>query len=662
MRWRQSSTPPRLHASSGLDRSTFDRAIRPQDDLFQFVNGAWVQRADIPADRVSITAFTELADEAERDIHAIIEGLGAARRRAGSAEQQIADLYASMMNEDRIEALGDAPLRGELRKIEQIRSAKDFAAEAGYLSAITAGGPFFGNVAVDARDPGVPIVHISQGGLLLPDRDHYLSQDEKYRSIRERYEHYLATIFQLTNRVNPAADARAVLAVEISLAQAQWSPADSRNPALTRNRFTLAELASTMPGFDWGAWAKPQGIDRTPAVIIAQPSFFKTFAAMVPLTPLSTWQAWLAARYITASAPYVSHEFSEARFEMFGRVLTGQEAPRARWKRGVGIVNTLLGQAAGRLYVQKFFSADARSRVQKIVANLLEAYRRAIRQADWMSGSTRGEALRKLTMMTAKIGYPDTWRDYGGLVIRPDDLIGNLQRGQKSDNEYRMARLGFLANRGEWPIAPQMINAAYSPAQNEILFPAAVLQPPLFNADAEDAVNYGAIGAVIGHEIGHAFDEQGRQFDAGGATRNWWSNADELAYRNKVRQVIDQLNALRPGNGARLNGELVAGESVGDLAGLSIAYRAYQLSLGGKSSPVIDGFTGAQRLFLSWAQVWRSKVRPEYSRQQLTTSPYPPAEVRANWTVANLSEFYEAFGVKPGDRLFRTMEQRVAIW
>ncbi|MGH9313784.1 MAG: M13 family metallopeptidase [Vicinamibacterales bacterium] len=649
--------------TSGVDLATLDSSVRPQDDLFHFANGGWLAKTEIPPDRVSYSAFIELADRAEADIRAIIEeAFAAPNRRRGSTAQQIGDLYASMMDEARIEELGVKPIRLELDKIDAITTPAELAAEAGYLSAVAGGGPFHGFVAEDAHDPGQLVVHLGQGGTLLPDRDYYLKDDARFVEIRAKYEDYLARLFTLTGRSSAAADARAVVALEIELARAQWSPADSRDAARTYNRFTLAQLSSEMPGFDWLAWARPQGIHRVRYVIVSQPSFFKQFAAMVPATPLSTWKAWLAGRHITASAPYLSDAFASARFEFFGRILTGQELPRTQWKRGVSLVNGYLGDAVGRLYVERHFPPSAKARAEKLVAITVEAYRRAIDDLEWMADGTKREARDKLSRLKTKVGYPPVWRSYRGLEIRPDDLVGNVQRAQRFENERRMAGLAVRADRGEWLITPQTVNAYYSHALNEIVLPAAMLQPPFFDVAADDAVNYGRLGAVFGHEIGHGFDERGRRFDGSGAVRDWWTPEDTERFRAVASALSAQVSDYGPIAGVRVNGDLTLGENVGDLGGLSIAFRAYKLSLGGRTAPVLDGYTGEQRFFIGWAQIWRSKVRPEFLRQTLLSSPYAPAEFRANGPVSNLSGFYKAFSLKPGDKLYREPATRVKVW
>ena len=646
---------------SGLDVAGFDRSVTPQDNLYGHVNGGWLARTAMPGDRVSYGAFTEIADRTEADLRAIIEDLVARPRTRGSAAQQIADLYTSTVDEARLAQIGAASIQPELRRIEAIQSTRDLATEAGYLSSIAVGGPFGGSVGIDPLNPGAPVARVTQGGLLLPDRDYYLKDDPALAAVRAKYERYLSHLFELAGRPAAAEDARAVLALETELARVSWSEAQSRDISATYTRFTLKQLAAEMPGFDWMAWAKPQGIDHSPAVILAQPSFFKAFAAMVPEVPLSTWRAWLLARYLTAAAPYLSAPFDNARFDFFGTAVTGQELPRVRWKRGVSMVNAYLGDALGRLYVEKHFSPTARSRVQAMLANVVQAYREAIRDAAWMTPKTKHEALEKLAALSTGVGYPARWRDYSALVVKPDDLLGNWQRALKFEAQYRLGNVAGTAG-GEWVLPPQTVNAYYSVAANEMVIPAAILQPPLFDVRADDAVNYGGAGALIGHEIGHAFDDRGRHFDGAGASRDWWTAADAEGFNQLAGRLIQQMNEYEPLPGLHVNGTLALTESMGDLGGLTIAYRAYKLSLKGKKSPVVDGLTGEQRLFMGWAQIWRSKERDEYVRSTLQTSVYLPASLRANAAAANVDGFYEAFNVKPGDRLFRAPQARVRIW
>lgn len=647
---------------SGIDVAGLDRSVHPQDDLYRHVNASWLQRTIIPGDRVSYTSFSEISDNTERDLRTIIEEiLARPDRPKGSAAQQIADLYTSAVDVARIEQLGTSAIRPQLERIDAIRSPRDVATEAGYLSSIGAGGPFGGTIGIDPLNPGAPVVRVMQGGILLPDRDYYLTHDPAIVAVREEYARYLERILTLAARENAADDARAVVALETALARVLWTEAESRNQAATYTRFTLRQLGAEMPGFDWAAWAKPQGIDRSPAVILAQPSFFKAFAAMVPQVPLTTWRAWLLARYLTAAAPYLNKGFDEARFDFFGGVVTGQQVPRVRWKRGVSMVNTFLGDALGRLYVQKHFPQSARVRVQRMLANVVEAYREALGDADWMTAQARREALEKLSALSTGVGHPARWRDYSSLVIKPDDLIGNWQRALKFDSQYRLGNVAGTAG-GEWLFPPQTINAYYSPGANEMVLPAAILQPPVFDVDADDAVNYGAAGSLIGHEIGHAFDERGRQFDGTGAVRDWWTPADAERFAARAARLVAQLNAYEPLPGLRVNGSVAYAETMGDLGGLAIAYRAYKLSLKGKRAPVIDGLTGEQRFFMGWAQIWRAKERDEYVRSTLQTHPYLPPSFRANAAVGNVDGFYEAFGVKPENRLYRAPAERVRVW
>lgn len=629
-------------SSSGLDLGAFDRRIRPQDDLFGFANGGWTARAAIPPDRVIHGAFTELADRADRDLRAIIEEVAnAPDRRPGSPAQQIGDLYASLMDETRIEELGSAPIDAELARIEAIASPRDLSYRCGYLSAIASGAPFAGSIAPDDANAQRTIVTVSQGGTLLPDRDYYLDADPEYAAVRRQYVDYLVRIFTLTRRRDPAGDAAAVLALETALARAQLTQAEARGGERTARRFALEALVREMPGFDWIEWARAQGIDREAHVVLAQPSFFRQFAALVPETPLPAWRAWLAARHITSAAPFLSSPFAGARFDFFGRTLSGQSEPITQWKRGVSLVSGYLGDALGRLYVERHFPPAAKARVETLVAHVVEATREAIAEAAWMAPEARADALETLRGVVTKVGYPDRWRSYRGLVIKADDLVGNIERAQLFENARRLSRVREAPARGEWLLPPQTVNAYYNPGLNEIVVPAAMLQPPLFRMEADEAVNYGGIGAVIGHELGHGFD---------------------AAFRLRAAPLVDHFNRFSPLPGMRVNGDLTLGENIGDLGGLALAYRAYRISQQGREPAVVDGFTGDQRFFLGWAQVWRSVLREEYLRQWLTWIPHAPPQYRANGPVSHLDAFYAAFDVRPGDKLYVEPGRRVRIW
>jgi putative endopeptidase len=644
-------------AKSGLDLSLLDRSVRPQDDFYQFANGGWLARTEIPGDRVSVSTFTDLADRAEEDVRHIVEGLAG---RSGGVERQIFDLYSSMMDEARIEQRGADAIREQLDRIDRIASVKDLAAEMGRLSAIGSGGPFSASVGLAAYDASAIVVTISQGGTLLPGREYYLDDDATSRSTRDAYLRYLETIFRLAQRPQPAIDAAAVLALETALARQQVPVAQASSLAGSAS-YTLKELQKEITGFDWTAWARPQGMEVAAKIVLTHPAFFRAFAAEVAGSPLETWKALLAARYITAASIYIAQGFADARFEFFGRVLTGQQVPRDRWKRGVSLVNGFLGDAVGRLYVEKRFPETSRERVRKMVRHIVAAFRDAVDEAGWMTPEARAEARRKLENIRARVGYPDRWREYAGLRITPDDLLGNVERGQQFENRFRMIRVR-RPTRGFWTVTPQTVNAFYIPALNEITLPAAILQPPLFDPDAEDAVNYGAIGALIGHEIGHAFDLRGRQFNAWGRMLDWWTPRDVEQFSARAQLLVDQFTAFPALAGRRVDGQMTLSENVGDLGGLAVAVRAYRRSLDGRDPAVIDGFTGEQRLLIGWAQMWRSQMREDFLRQTLLLSQHAPPQYRAHGALMNLDAFYRAFDVRAGDKLYLEPKKRVQIW
>ena len=656
-----SATTPEQPRSSGLDLASFDRTVRPQDDLFRFVNGGWLARTPIPGDRVTYGTFAELADRIEADVRQIVEETIAAPERPRPA-RQIVDLYSSLMDAERIEARGIEPVRPQLVKIAAIRSVKDLAEQAGYLSSTAAGGPFPGSVEDDPDRPGRLVVRIAQGGILLPDRDYYLKSDARYAASRDGYTRYLTSLFTLAGWNDGAATARAVLTLETQIAAILWTQDQIRDRSIGPRTYALTSLDREMPGFDWMAWARPQGIDRVGAVVLAQPSFFSSFGTLVARTPLESWKAWLAARYLTSCAPYLPRAFSDLRFEFFGRELTGQEVPRTHWKRGVGLVNTIMGDAVGRLYVSKHLTPKARAHAQAIVRSVVQSFKGAVGEAPWLSDRARRAALDKLAQLTTKVGHPDRWRDYSGLVIKADDLFGNVERSKQFENAYKLARSTSPGDPSEWLVTPQTTNAYYSAARNEVVVPAGVLQAPIFTDDADDAINYGALGAIVGHEIAHALDDNGRQFDGRGAVRNWWTETDQQAFLEIAAAIHAQAGQQQTIDGLAVSGSLTLRENVSDLGGLSVAWRAYQTSLGGRPAPVIDGFTGEQRFFMGWARVWRGRIRDEYLRQTLATVPYAPSEFRANNPARNLHAFHEAFSVGPTDRMFLAPARRVKMY
>jgi putative endopeptidase len=648
---------------SGIDVAGQDPSVRPQDDFYRHVNGGWMAKAQIPADHTSIGSFVDLRDAAERNVRTLIEeSAKSPDRTPGSIAQQIGDLYASFTAEAQVEQLGITPVKAELDRIAAIKTTADVAEYMGYLSTIDIGGVGL-NVNADAKNPTATALYFGQSGItLLPDRDYYLANDPKLVETRAKYVAYLEKIFTLVGHPSAAGEAKAVLALETAIAKVQWPAAELRDAVKSYNKYTFASLPKEMPGFDWAVWATATGFEKPVDVIVAQPSFAKGFAALVSATPIATWKAWLVAQVVSARAPYLSASFATPRFEFFDGTLRGQQVVRTRQERGVTLVNMSMGEAVGSLYVKKYFPPEAKARMQRMVTNLLEAYRQSISAVDWMTPETKKAALDKLSKFMPQIGYPDVFRSYTGLVIKADDLVGNVDRLAKFESDYERAKLGKPVDRTEWGMTPQTVNAYYSPLLNKIVFPAAILQPPFFQFDADDAVNYGGIGAVIGHEIGHGFDDQGRHFDGAGALRDWWLPQDDQEFRKRASMLVAQYNAFTPLPGLHVNGQLTLGENIGDLGGLTIAYRAYKISLAGKPAPVIDGFTGDQRVFLGFGQIWRTKMRDEQMRVQVMSNPHSPGEYRANAPVSNVDAFYDAFNVKPGDKMYRPPQERVKIW
>ena len=606
-------------------------SVRPQDDLHQFANAAWMAGASLSRERVTVNASTALIDQVELDLRAIIEGLATDESANGRPEvRQALSLYASMMNQAEVERRGLDPLKADLARIDGIQTRRDLAVVAGYLSSIAAGGPFEAQVSVDASDLSVPVVRLVQGGTLLPDRSYYLSADPALVAIRRQYQVHLATIFRVSGRDMPERDAAAVLALETRLAAAQISAAGDSAAPSPGGTYPFMRLGRAFPGFDWNAWAEPQGIHRAPNVVVAQPPFFAAFAALVPEVPLDTWRAWLTSRYLTAMSPFVMSELANARFEFFGRILTGQVEPRPPWKRAVALVSEFLGVWIGRHYVDRHFPAESRTRVLAIAREVVAANREAIKESAWMSAAARAEGLRRLSTIELKVGYPDRWRHYNGLDLQPDDLVGNIRRARAFENRYRMERLSEPRDPRQWLMPPHAVNAYYSPVQHAVVMPAGVLQAPYFNADADEAVNYGSIGAVIGHEVSHAPDLRG--FESG------------------IRLLVSQTGAL------------TVQETLADLSGLAIAHRAYRRSLRGRPAPELAGASADQRFFLAWARIWREQSRPEFVRSQAGISRYAPWAFRANGLVQHLDAFHEAFNVKPGDQLYRQPVARMRIW
>ena len=649
----------------GLDIASFDTTTRPQDDLFRHTNGKWLDEVEIPADQATYGSFMILRDLSEERVREILED--AAKNPQPGVSQKIGDMYASFLNEARANEYGKAPIADELARIEKLSSVAELNELLGEFSVQGIDGLFGMYVNNDPGNPERYLVNIYQGGLGLPDESYY--REEKYAEFRDAYVPFIAQMLQLAGWSAEDADANAtkIFAFETELATHHWNVVETRDAEKTYNCMKFDELQQLSGNYNWQLWLDGAKLEKRilNESVVMTPSFFTGLGAMFNESNLEVLKAWLSFNVINQMAPYLSEDFVNTRFEFYGRKLTGQPEMRARWKRAVQAVEGSLGEAVGEIYVQKHFPPAAKSRMDELVQGLIDAYRESILALDWMTDETKKKALIKLEKFTPKIGYPVKWRDYSELEIDRDDLVGNMQRVARFVTKIEVAKIGSPIDRDEWFMTPQTVNAYYNPGFNEIVFPASILQPPFFSLEADDAVNYGAIGAVIGHEIGHGFDDQGSKYDGDGALQSWWTEEDRKAFESRTKNLIDQYNALSPAqldDSHKVNGELTIGENIGDLGGLSIAYKAYMNSLGGKEPEVIDGYTGAQRLFLSWGQAWRGKGRDELVIQRLATDPHSPQEFRCNQIVRNLDAFYEAFDVKPGDKLWLEESQRVTIW
>lgn len=658
-----SAAPVSTSPISGLDLSAFDKNVRPQDDLFKHVNGVWLVKTEIPPDKASYGTFDALFDKAQVDLRTIIEEAAKTPDTTPeSGPQKIGDFYESFMDEARADTLGDAPIQAELAAIDALKTKTDLAryfARAFKLNVIN---PLVGGVDGDAGEPGREILYVYQGGLGLPDRDYYLKDDPKLKEYRQKYIAFLETLLGLAKQPESGASAKAIYDLEHRLARAHWTNVESRDAVKTYNKVALGDLPKQFPGFDWAAWTSELGIADAPAIVIAQPSYVKAFAAAVNELPVDRWKPYLKAAVLNGFAPYLSKPFVDAEFDFYSRTLRGVEEPQPRWKRAVNAINANLGEMLGKLYVERHFKPEAKARMDALVANMRQAFKEGIDGLEWMSPETKQQAQDKLAKFRPKVGYPNKWRDYSQVKIVRDDLVGNITRAFLAESEYQLAKVGRPIDPEQWGMTPQTVNAYYNPVRNEIVFPAAILQPPFFNLEAEDAVNYGAIGAVIGHEMGHGFDDQGRRFDGSGALRDWWTPKDAEEYTRRAKMLIDQYNEFEPLPGLNVKGDLTLGENIGDLTGVVIAHRAYQASLKGQPSPVIDGLTGDQRFYMGWAQGWRAKERDDSLRQQVMTNPHAPEMYRAVGPLRNVPEFYRAFGVKEGDEMFLAPDGRVKIW
>jgi putative endopeptidase len=637
---------------SGIDLSLIDSNVRPQQDFWRFASGKWLAGTEIPADRSGWDSFSALREMTQGQLRAVIEAIDAGS--ATGERRKIADFYASFMDEAKVEAAGLGGLKPEL---DRIRAATDKAALPplfAHLSRLWVRTPYFLEVGPDEHDATVYIAHLRQSGLGLPDRDYYLKDDPHFQAIRAAYRAHIVKLLSLAGEPASDADATAMIALETSIARLQWTRVENRNPLKTYNKRSKAELPAYLA-------AEGLGVD-VPSLVVLQPSYIEGLAALLNDVLLATWRTYLTYQLLTALSPFLPAAFVAEDFAFDQKALRGVPQIQARWKRGVSTVDRSLTFALGRLYVEKYFPPSAKAHAEALIAQMLETYKRSIETLDWMGPETRREALAKLAAIRAKVGYPEHGRTYDDLVVQRDDLVGNVMRARRFGTQYWIAKIGQKVDREEWFGGPQVVNAFYNPNQNEIIFPAGILQPPFFDAGADDAANYGGIGVVIGHEISHAFDDEGSHYDGVGNLRNWWTAQDRAAFEKKTGGMAAQYDAFTPLPGYHVNGQLTLGENVADNAGLAVAVKSYRASLGGKPAPVIDGFTGEQRLFIAFAQIWKDKMRDAARIERLKTDPHSPGQFRANGAVRNQAAFQEAFDVKPGDGMYLAPPERISLW
>ena len=654
---------PGVETIGGIDLAGFDQSVRPQDDFDAYVNGTWLKETTIPSDKGSWGGPTTLSDASEKQQLAILEELSLREDLAGGSDaQRVGDLYASFMDTETIDAKGGAPVQKTLKAILEVEGVDEIAPL--FAEQLTRGtpGPLRLMVFPDLGDSTRYTLYLIQSGLTLPDRDYYLEQGEKYDDLRQSLPEYAAKLFRLAGVEAAEEHAERAVEVEHLLAQRHWPLEDVRDVKKTYNPYTRSELHEVTRLIDWDAYLDALGVGDIESVVLEQPSYTTALGDLLHDTQLESWKSYAAFRALHAAAPYLSQGFVLANFEFEGRLVRGLEEMPPRWQRGVRTVNTLLGEAVGKLYVERHFSPEAKSRMQELVDNLIASYGEAIDELEWMTEETKARAQEKRQKFSAKIGYPDRWQDYESLEIDGADLLGNVRRATVFDHRREIAKLGGPIDRSEWQMTPQTVNAYYDPTKNEIVFPAAILQPPFFDMTADDAVNYGAIGVVIGHEMGHAFDDQGRHFDGDGNLNEWWNEQDAESYRDSAARLIEQYSAFEALPGLNVNGTATLGENIGDLTGVTIAYRAYKRSLGSRPAQTVGGFTAEQRFFLGFAQLWRTKLREQVLRQTVLADSHSPPRFRVLGPLRNTPEFYEAFNVTATDGMWIPEADRVKIW
>lgn len=648
--------------NSGIIKKNMDTLVKPGDNFEAYVNGTWLKNTKIPADKSSYGAFDFIYDKSQEDVKAIIEAAAKSNAANGSNEQKIGDFYASYMDQKTRDAKGIAPLQPEFKAIDAIAG---YGQLAGYFGKANREGnmiPFSISIQQDFKIPDQYVMMTWQGGIGLPEKEYYTMQDAKSKEIRDLYVKHITSMLTLAGMPDPAGNAAKIMALESRMAAAHMKKEDTRNTAALYNKYATADLKQLMPDFDWTAFLTSAGIQNEKNIVVSQIAYTKALNDIIKSTPLDVWKTYLKWSALHGSATILTSALDKENFSFYGKTLYGTQQQREQWRRAVESVNSNLGEIVGKEYVAKHFPPEAKERMVGLVKNLLKAYEESIQKLDWMSPETKKQALDKISKFNPKIGYPNKWRDYSALKIDKTDLYGNMLRSTEFEYQRNLDKLGKPVDKDEWGMNPQTVNAYYNPSLNEIVFPAAILQPPFFDLNADDAVNYGGIGAVIGHEIGHGFDDQGATFDGTGTMRDWWTAKDLESFKQRTSALVEQYNSFKVFPDLNVNGAFTLGENIGDLGGLSIAVKAYKMSLGGKKAEKLDGFTGVQRVFLGWGQVWLNKDREEALRNQVASDPHSPSKFRVNGTVRNVPEFYEAFNVKPGDSLYLAPEKRVKIW
>lgn len=655
--------PQKTMLASGIEKANMDKSIRPQDNFFRYINGGWLSKNTIPDDKTAIGSFYDLRDKADEDVKTIIEELAATDNlKMGSDEQKVADLFRSYMNDEKRNADGIKPIQKILAAIDELKNKDDLAKFFGTYSTAGISSPLQLYISIDAKNSSSYAIHIWQGGLNLPDKDYYFNEAERFVKLRSGYKTHIENMYNLAGMSNGKNAAQNIMALETNLAEFHWTRVENRDSEKRYNKFATNNLNSVSEQFNWNAFLTAEGVSSQKDIIINQPGFVKGFGKVFAETSLDTWKQYLTFNTLSAFSSYLTADLDNENFDFFSKQLSGRKEQRPQWKRGVSVVNDNLGEVIGKVYVTRHFTPEAKSRMSELVENLRNAYGASIDNLAWMSEDTKKEAQVKLAAFTPKIGYPDKWEDYSNLTIKSDDLIGNVIKSRKVSSDKEIAKLGGPIQKWEWHMTPQTVNAYYNPPANEIVFPAAILQAPFFNMKADDAVNYGGIGAVIGHEMGHGFDDQGSKYDATGNLRNWWTEQDLEEFSTRTKALVEQYAGYQVFEDLNVNGELTLGENIGDLSGVTIAYKAYKASLNGKEAPVIDGLTGDQRFFMGYAQIWRGKIVEKSMRNRVATDPHSPGEFRVLGILSNFDKFYETFDVKEGDAMYIAPEKRVSIW